>query len=403
MFNPTELFKQRLKEHAKLLNRYLRYIFNGHFMIALIFIIITLSIYYQKWLEEMDESFPAAFVIALVLGVVASYNPLQMFLKEPDKVFLIVKEEEMHRYFRWTLIYNYFVQLYIVFIAAAAIVPLIGRAMPGWQTSDYLLMFVILLVVKAWNLISNWLMLKINNSQIIVMDKLIRTLLSIALFYFVLIGKFVVIIVVLYFAIIANNIYLSRKQSGLRWDALIDNDQHRLALFYRFVNMFADAPQMAKRLKKRRLLASFINRNIPFKHSATFDYLYRLSFARSSDYLNMYIRLIVLGAIVIFFVPNSWLKIVFALLFIYMANFQMVTLYYHYLTSIWLDLYPIAQAVREESFLKFLTRLTFVQTIIFAAVFLIWLDFAGALLTFAAGTVFNYLFNFGYVKRKIKK
>ena len=113
--------------------------------------------------------------------------------------------------------------------------------------------------------------------------------------------------------------------------------------------------------------------------------------------------LIVLGAIVIFFVPNSWLKIVFALLFIYMANFQMVTLYYHYLTSIWLDLYPIAQAVREESFLKFLTRLTFVQTIIFAAVFLIWLDFAGALLTFAAGTVFNYLFNFGYVKRKIKK
>ena len=61
MFNPVELFKQRLSEHIKLLNRYLRYIFNGHFMIALLFIIITLAIYYQQWLENVKEDFPAVF------------------------------------------------------------------------------------------------------------------------------------------------------------------------------------------------------------------------------------------------------------------------------------------------------------------------------------------------------
>lgn len=67
MFNATDLFKERLQEHIKLLNRYLRYIFNGHFMIALLFIIITISIYYQQWLEQLSPNFPAAFVLAVFL------------------------------------------------------------------------------------------------------------------------------------------------------------------------------------------------------------------------------------------------------------------------------------------------------------------------------------------------
>src|SRR5690606_9516595 len=109
MFNTGDLFKQRVTAHLKLLNRYLRYIFNVHFMLAILFLIVTLSVYYQQWLENLSPNFPGAFVIALVFGLVASYNPLQMFLQEPDKVFLIVKEEKMYGYFRSTILYNYFV------------------------------------------------------------------------------------------------------------------------------------------------------------------------------------------------------------------------------------------------------------------------------------------------------
>src|SRR5690625_2345090 len=136
MFNPGELFKQRVTEHIKRLNRYLRYIFNGHFMIALIFIIITLAIYYQKWLESIDETFPATLIIALALGFVASYNPLQTFIKEPDKVFLIVKEVQMHRYFRYALLYNYVVQLYMVFFVTAAIIPMFIQVRSEEHTSE---------------------------------------------------------------------------------------------------------------------------------------------------------------------------------------------------------------------------------------------------------------------------
>ena len=403
MFNPIDLFKQRVTDHIKHLNRYLRYIFNGHFMIALIFMVITLAVYYQRWLENIHENFPAALVIALVLGFIVSYNPLQMFLKEPDKVFLIVKEEQMKQYFRLTLVYNYVVQLYVVFFAAAAVIPLYSTVYPGKDTLDYFLLFVIILVVKAWNLLSNWYMLKIRNTNIRLMDKALRTILSILFVYFLLIGKFVVIFAVFFFIVIANSIILARKQSGLAWDVLIENDQNRLALFYRFVSMFADAPQMTKRLKKRRILASIVNKNIPFKHNATFDYLFRLTFIRSGDYLSMYIRLIIIGGLVIFFVPNIWLKVIFAILFIYMSSFQMISLYYHHRTSIWLDLYPVKRTIRERAFLKWLTQLTVIQTIIFSLIFLIWVDIASFVLTLSAGILFSYLFNYNYVKRKIQR
>ncbi|HLR70090.1 MAG TPA: ABC transporter permease [Pseudogracilibacillus sp.] len=402
MFNAVELFKQRLTDHFKLLNRYLRYIFNGHFMIALIFIIITLAIYYQRWLENIGENFPSSIVIALALGFAVSYNPLQLFLKEPDKVFLIVKEEKMQRYFQLAVLYNFIVQLYIVFIITAVVLPLYNEVYPNETTLDFLYIFIIILVVKAWNLFANWNVLKIHNVRVRMFDKLIRTLLSIALFYFLLVDTFVVITAVLYFAAIVNNIIISRKQAGLAWDVLIENDQNRLASFYRFVSMFADAPQLTKRVKKRRILSSLIHQIVPFKHSSTYDYLYRLTFIRSNDYLHMYIRLIVIGGVVIFFVPNNWLKVVFALLFIYMANFQMITLFFHYRTSIWLDIYPLNKQKKETTFIKWLVQLTFVQTIIFALLFLVWLDLAGLVLTLAGGSLFNYLFNYGFVKRKIE-
>ena len=79
MFNAGELFKERLGLHIRLLNRYLRYLFNGHFMIALLFLIITLIIYYQHWLEDLSEDFPAAIVMAVIIGAAVYYNPIQTF------------------------------------------------------------------------------------------------------------------------------------------------------------------------------------------------------------------------------------------------------------------------------------------------------------------------------------
>lgn len=404
MFKATDLFVDRLKSHFKLLNRYLRYIFNGHFMIALLFMIVTGAIYYQKWLATLTPDFPSAFVIAGVFGLLVCYNPLQLFLKEPDKVFLIVKETAMQSYFRYGLLYNYVFQLYIVLIVIAAVTPLY-TTMFGVGGKELALMTLVILVMKAWNMLIKWDMLKIHNPYMRLLDQVIRIIMSAAIFYFILMGNmlFAGVITGLFFLNFINNYVLARKQHGLAWDVLIENDGHRLSNFYRMVSMFANVPEMKKRLKKRRILALFVNKIIPFKNKATFDYVYRLSFIRSGDYFSMYVRLTLIGILVILFIPNVWLQLVLGLLFIYMTSFQIISLYHHYQTSIWIDLYPVEDKVRRESFLSFMIQLIFVQTLVFSLTFLLLKDYERMFLMLAAGTSFNYLFTYFYVKKRIGK
>lgn len=402
MFDAKDLFKERLINHMHLLNRYLRYLFNGHFMIAILFLIITLSIYYQHWLETVSPNFPSSAVIAIILGFVVSYNPMQYFLREPDQVFLMVKEREMGKYFRYALTYNYFVQLYLVVVSLAVIGPLYSQMYQSNSKTDFLLIIAIMLVLKGWNLWMNWVMFKVRNQKVIWLDKLLRTLLSIGIFYFLLEKHFFIIIVaVLYFIRVLNNYFLTKKQPSLTWDVLIENDRHRLAVFYRFASNFVNVPNMTKRMKKRRLLAKVIERIVPFKHSATFTYLYRLTFLRSSDYFNLYVRLTVIGGIVIYFIPNMWVKVAISLLFIYMTSFQLIPLFHHYRTSIWMDLYPVENDLQQRSFLKDMRVITVIQTVLFSLLFIFSLDWLGFVITLAVGGLFTYLFYEFYVKKRI--
>lgn len=401
MFDAKALFKKRLAEHMKLLNRYLRYIFNGHFMIALIFMIVTISVYYQQWLQTITDPLLPTILMALLFGLVVSYNPLQFFLKEPDKVFIIVKEVEMQPYFNRGLLYNYIFQLYLIVLVAAAIGPMYQHLYSDKGTNYYFFIILLMLLLKGWNMWMNWYMMRIHNPTVRQGDKLIRTLLSIAIFYFLIVGKGFVFFLVLYFINVIPNVMQARKQAGLAWDVLIENDAHRMAQFYRFVSMFADVPQLANRLKKRKLLTSMLNKSIPFAHRKTFDYLFKLTFVRSGDYLNMYVRLIVLGGLFIFFVPNELLQIAFGLLFLYMTIFQMTSLYYHHETSMWLDLYPVEDGAKQKSYLAFSSQLTWIQIIVFAIFFSVMQQFTAALLFVVGGVVFHLIFHKAYVAKKI--
>src|SRR5690625_5040835 len=156
--------------------------------------------------------------------------------------------------------------------------------------------------------------------------------------------------------------------------------------------MFTDVQHIKSRTKKRRWLVSFVNKWTPFMKKYTYDYLYRITFIRSGDYLGMYVRLIIIGSLFIYFIPNEWMKLIFALLFIYLSTFQLMSLYQHYRTNIWLDIYPLDLKVRQEAVIKLLFQLTFLQIIIFSFVFIGVQYYIGFVLILVIGTIFNYFF-----------
>ncbi|MEF2293025.1 ABC transporter permease [Virgibacillus dokdonensis] len=402
MFNSHHFFKERFSAHLKETSRYLRYIFNGHIAIAMLFFISALAVYYQKWLQEIPDDFPAAWVISIVFGLIASYSPVRTLLKEPDLVFLIPAEQKMKAYFRNAIAYSFTIQLYLVFLAAAALDPLYTTVFANRAGVVYLITIALLLVFKFANLIANWWMLKVRERDSRLIDTVVRTVLNIAVFYFFISGSMLLAgITTLLFAIVFLYDYqIASKRPGLLWDLLVEKDQSRMQAFYRLANMFADVPHLKSRVKKRHWLVRIVS-IVPFTRTATYDYLYRITLIRSGDYLGMYVRLVVIGGVLIYVIPPLWLKIIFALLFLYLSSFQMMTLYQHHRTILWLDLYPVSLQIRQQSLLKLLLQLSIVQVILFTAVFIVMDIYIGAMITFAGGIIFSWLFVDGYVKRKL--
>lgn len=402
MFDSHEFYKKRLSLHMKELSRYLRYIFNGHIAVALFFFIAATAYYYQAWLAELPENFPAALVIGVSFGLLVSYSPVRTLLKEPDLVFLIVAEDKMNAYFRNAIIYSFVIQLYLVLLLAAVLGPLYTASFEGQEGNSYLIIILIVLLFKLANIITNWWMYKVGDSGVRRLESLVRTVINILVFYFLTAGEmiFASIATIIFVMNFLYDYYLAKKQPGLLWNLLVEKDQNRMQNFYRFANMFSDVPHIKTRVKKRSWLVSLATRNIPFENRHTFDYLYRITFIRSGDYFGMYVRLLVIGGIFIYMIPNLWMKLLFVILFVYLSSFQMMTLYEHHRTITWLDLYPVEVKDRRKAMLKIIYQLSFLQTVIYALLFLAGGAYLGFGLALLAGSVFTLLFVNGYVKGK---
>ncbi|WP_099157326.1 ABC transporter permease [Virgibacillus ndiopensis] len=402
MFDSNALFRRRFSDHLKETNRYLRYIFNGHIAFAMMFFVSALAYYYQDWLTKLPADFPTDWVMGIALGLLVSYSPVRTLLKEPDLVFLITAEHKMGAYFRNALIYSFVIQLYLILVTMAAFGPLYFATYPERDGKVYLVTIVVVLIFKIWNLIANWWMLKVREPGVRKIDQFVRILLNIATFFFIVNGDMLLagVTTALFILVFLYDLSVSRKQAGIVWDLLVEKDRNRMQAFYRIANMFTDVPHMKNRVKKRQWLVSLINR-VAFQQKYTFDYLFRITFIRSGDYFGMYVRLIIIGGLLIYFIPNSWVKIIFGFVFLYMSSFQMMTLYQHHRTVIWLDLYPVELQRRQQAVLKWLYQLGFIQLFIYACLFLVFGDLKGLVIMLIGGLIFNYLFINGYVKQKL--
>jgi len=401
-FDAKGLFSKRLKSHLKELSRYLNYIFNGHSAFALLFFISALAYYYKSWIETLPPNFPGALIIGGVLGLALSWSPVRTLLREADLVFLLAAEGKLKPYFLRTLVYSFISQLYIVIVCAAALGPLYFAGRPEESGRSYLLLVLVMIIFKAWNLFASWRVQKIRSNSYRNLEWMIRLVLNVLVFWMLAQGDmiFAGIATLLFAALVFGDTVWAKRESGLYWERLVDNERQGMQAFYRFANLFTDVPHLKDRVKRRNWLVALFN-HIPFKQESSFDYLYLRTVARSGDYFGMYVRLIVLGGVAIWFVPNLIMKLLFALLFLYMAIFQLVPLYKHHRTVLWLDLYPVQETVRRKSVLDLLFRMAILQIILFTIIFAIQGLLLGTLIMLAGGLLFSYLFIYKYAKTKM--
>jgi ABC-2 type transport system permease protein len=402
MFDEKKLWKNRAGIRVKDLGRYLRYIFNGHLVVVLIFLIGGAAFYYQKWIETLSNGFPAEIIMAVILGLFLTQSPVYNFLLEADQVFLIPLEIKLKGYFLRSGVASLVFQGYILLMVLALLMPMYAHVSSNGFRS-FLPFLVVLVMAKAWNLAASWRIQYFVQSSVAILDMIVRYFINF-LFFFLLFKQanflfllFIVLIMGFYY----RYFYVRSRKMGLKWDLLIEQEEKRMAAFYRLANLFTDVPKLKDTVKRRKWLDLFIRR-ISFSQEKTYLYLFSRTFLRSSDYLGLFIRLTVIGALALYFISFGWGQIGISILFLYLTGFQLLPLWNHHHNKLWVDLYPVPPKFKSTAFHFLLMVILTIQAVIFALFILIKGEITIAFLALLAGIGFNYIFVHVYSKNRLR-
>ncbi|MCM3004761.1 ABC transporter permease [Priestia koreensis] len=401
MNNVNELWSKRFKEYNNETKRYLKYMLNDHLKFVLIFAIGGGAYYYQQWLATLSSSFRGEWIIALLLGLIVTRSPIATFFKQPDLVFLLPMEEKLKTYFRKSATASFVLQLYSIIIGVAVLSPLYMK-MTGNSFNAILLLFVLLLVIKALNMSMQWSSNYFQEPSSRWVDLIVRFMLNMAFIYLFVLNAYPLFIVAVGVLLVALTAYYRAltKKKPLPWEQLIELEERRVRFFYRMANMFTDVPHVKERVKRRKYLDVFLS-NIPFAASASYRYLYTRSFLRAGDYLGLFLRLSVIGIALGWFIPFLYGKIIVTILFVYLTGFQLMTMWKQYDLKLWTRLYPVSSDVRLRSFLQLLKGILLLQTVVLSLV-LLFTNVMAAIITLVIGVLFSIVFVNTYVKRRVQ-
>lgn len=402
MFDDNKLWRERFGKRTKDLGKYLRYIFNGHLMIVLLFLLGSAAYYYQNWVKGLPDNFPSEIIMAICIGLFLTYSPVYNFLLEADQVFLLPLENKMKRYFYRSGVISFIFQGYILLLVLAVFMPMFARvSSSGFR--PFFPFLIVLLVVKAWNLASGWRIQYFIQPSIYRWDAIVRYFINTSFAFLLfkqanpLILVAIAVVMVLYF----RSFYIRTKNSYLKWDLLINQEEKRMNSFYRLANLFTDVPTLKDTVKRRKWL-DFLLGSIAFSQEKTYHYLYTRTFLRSGDYLGLFVRLTVIGGIAIYFLSFGLGQVLLAVLFLYLTGFQLLPLWNHHQNKLWVDLYPVHANYKKSAFYSLLMVTLIVQTIIFTIILLIKSQWSSALLELLVGGAFSYYFVFIYSKKRFK-
>ncbi len=402
MFNDKNLWKDRSGRRVRDLGKYLRYIFNGHLMIVLLFLLGSAGYYYQNWIKDLPAHFPAEIVMAVFLGFFLTHSPVYNFLIEADQVFLLPLEMRMKAYFFRSGIISLIFQGYILLLVLAVFMPMYAHV--NKSGFHLFLPFLFLLIgLKAWNLACSWRIQYFVQPSVYQGDWIVRYFINTA-FMFLLFKQAHPIILIVLAAVMLfyySSFYRQTKAKGLKWDLLISHEERRMNSFYRLANLFTDVPHLKDTVKRRKYLDFLLGR-IPFSQQKTYHYLYTRTFLRTGDYLGLFTRLTVIGGAAVYFLSFGIGMVVLAILFLYLTAFQLLPLYQHHQNKFWIDLYPIGENDKTKAFQSVLMTILMVQTTVFAVIILLKQEWTSSFIELLAGSVFSYFFVYIYSNRRFR-
>ena len=398
-----ELFATRLKQHQKQMMRYLRYVFNDHFVLACTFLLGGVGLYYSDFVKTLPANFlPGKLVILIVLVGLLHVGTFVSLTKPADQVFLLPKEVQMQDFLNRAFRYSLWFPFTVLVLGAGFLMPLyvVSTQQSYWAFFPLVLLLwslkVAFLYLRRYQLVQNpWLASRCYPLWLVTSG----AMLAVALWFSPWLG----LIGSLLLALVYRELLLNRVKQPLAWDKMIATENRRLQRIYRFINLFTDVPQIATSVKRRKYLDGILAL-IPKDQGHSYLYLFSHRLLRGSDFGGLYARLLVLGSLLLYFVAERWFSIGLGCLFLYLIGFQLAPLYNQFQYMVMTQLYPLPEKQKARALQQLIVGLLLfaglVFTLVSCFVYPDWVERAWLLGSFS---LFSLIFGYLYLPRRLKK
>lgn len=370
---------------------YFRYVASSGLAAFLFILFIVSTHYYSNLLENLPENFPTRWIALVCLLPVLALSPIRTFFKPADIIFLLPAEHKMKPYIQKTMIVSMIIQSFFTTVIWFVVWPLYRISM-GVGGEVFLMILFVLLVMKWTNLYGYWQEQQFQDPIQRKLYTLLRWVLTALLLY--LLFSFTLIKGIFITALVLLTYIISLRLPSrfmMHWDYLIGIERQQKAKYYMFLSWFVDVPELQNRVSARRIISGITNM-LAFNQRNTFRYLYLKTLIRS-DIFGIILRLIWIGAIIIYFLPQEILKVSFFIFFIYLIGVQLSALEQHHRYMFWIQVYPLGREERVNSVLYVVSRVHIIITLLlFFIVFLTMTIKLNALyvLFLSAGLFFMY-------------
>lgn len=366
----NELYQNRLQRHLRQMLRYLRLVFNDHFVIALMFFVGGLGLAYSNWLKTVG---PHDYWIIAIIGVILwlglGIGRIATLLEPADTVFLLPRERDLHAYLVHAWHYSWWlaqlVQIGLVVLTIPLLI-LVDR-IAGWALLALVLtqlalkdaqltlavthLYRLSVTERRWLKPVNWL----GALLILALGLMLSPWLSLALAVVVAVGL----------RWWHAQMWPHRV---IAWRDDVKLEANRMLGIYRFFNLFTDVPMVQGSVKRRRYL-DWVLRLLPQDHQHAFGYLFSRGMLRGTEFSGLVARLTVIGAVLLYFIGQGWLAMVLDVVFIYLIGFQLLPFYKQYDNIVFTHIYPLSSQQRFKNFQGLLRNVLSVTAIVFVAAF----------------------------------
>ena len=291
-----DLFLKRKQSFRKECVGYLRYVLNDHFVLFLLVLIGFLAYQYSQLLQDFPENhWPILLFLGIVSTLLLAWGGIATYMEAPDKLFLLVSEEEVKSHLKGQTMRSLVVWLFV-------------------QTL-FLLLFAPLFLAMGYGL-------------------------PVFLIYVLLLGagKYLV------FRQKSNKFF---TENGIDWDYVIAQESKRKQVLLRFFALFTRVKGVSNSVKRRAYL-DFILKTVQKVPGKIWQNLYLRSYLRNGDLFALSLRLLLLSLLAVIFIEQAWIATAVVALFNYLLLFQLLALYhafdYQYLTH----LFPLEKGEKEK-------------------------------------------------------